>query len=398
MSLSAGFDGFQQGFTPDSQPPPPPPPGPGPAPPPDVWTFTAGPWTEMPSTELSTATSRSVTWRLTGNHEAALTIDGLSPQAKAINELEWDLWVMWNGQALFRGRVGPSSDTGSENGLSTQFGAADYRELLQRRFLFEGDTLSYTTTDQAAIAWGLISSTQSKIGGQLRIVRGAGQTTGVSRDRTTYVAGATIGATLDQLSQVIDGFDYDLNPSSTSLDLSFDIYYPSRGVDRSVVLDYGGRVASFTRQVDPSTFGNAVRASGADTLAAIRQEAPGLATDPAGRWDFQFSDTSITVASTLQGKAAKALADGQYVAPSWTVTLPPGGWSGPSDFWLGDQVSLVVKFGRLNVVESLRVMEMALALDDNGSDVMTATLGQPNPKLKRTARIINRRLSALERR
>ena len=395
MSLSAGFG---EGFVADGTTPPPPPPGPGPAPQPDVWTFATGPWNGMPTTELSTATSRSVTWRLTDHHEASLTIDGLSPQAVNIRELEWDLWVLWNGQALFRGRIGPSSDTGSENGLSTQFGAADYRELLQRRFLFEGDTLSYTAADQSTIAWGLISSTQAKVGGQLGITRGLGATTGVIRDRTAYEAGASIGSCLDQLSQVIDGFDYDFTPSSTSTALSFDLYYPSRGADRSVVLDYGGRVASFTRQVDPSTFGNAVRASGADTLAAVRQEAPGLATDPAGRWDFQFSDTSITVASTLQGKAAKALADGQYVAPSWTVTLPPGGWGGPTDFWLGDQVSLVVRTGRLDVVESLRVMEMSLALDDNGSDVITATLGQPDPKLKRTARTINRRLSALERR
>jgi hypothetical protein len=396
MSLTAGFG---EGFVPDGTSPPiPVTPGGQPTPQPDVWTFAAGPWTGFPTTELSTATSRSVTWRLTGNHEASLTIDGLSPQATQIAELSWDLWVMWNGQTMFRGRFGASSDTGSENGLSTQFGAADYREILQRRLLFEGDTLSYTATDQSAIAWALIGSTQSKAGGNLHIIRGAGQTTGVIRDRTAYEAGASVGTCLDQLSQVIDGFDYDLNPSSTSLNLSFDLYYPSRGVDRSVVLDYGGRVVSFTRQVDPSTFGNAVRASGDTTLAAIRQEAAGLSTDPAGRWDLQWSDTSITVASTLTGKASKALADGQYIAPSWTVTLAPGGWGGPSDFWLGDQVTLRVATGRLDVAESLRVMEMALAIDDNGSDVMTVTLGQPDPKLKRTARMISRRLSALERR
>jgi hypothetical protein len=365
---------------------------------PGTWKFAAGPWQGLPTTELSDATARSVTWRLRDSGEASLTLPGLSPQAGRVEEMISDLWVMWNDHTLFRGRFGTSSDAGTGDGISAQFGVADYKALLQRRFLWEGDTLTYTNADQSDIAWGLISATQAKVGGNLNIVRGLGQSTGVVRDRSAYLAGDSIGATLDLLSGVLDGFDYDFAPTVGAGEIHFNLYYPQRGQDRGRVLDYGGRVASFTRQVDPSTFGNAVRATGVDTLAAVRAEASGLATDPAGRWDLQYAEQSVTVASTLAAKAAQTLASGQYVLPSWTVTLPPGTWGGPNDVWLGDQVTLVVKAGRLNVVESLRVYEIGLALDENDVDTITITLGAPNPALRRSQRSVSRRLNALERR
>jgi endonuclease/exonuclease/phosphatase family metal-dependent hydrolase len=316
-----------------------------------------------------------------------------------IAEMMWDLWVLRNGSPLFRGRIGPSSDTGDDDGnLSSTFSAADYRELLNRRLLFEGDKVDFVTYEQSDIAWSLISSTQAKAGGNLGIVRGAGKVTGVKRDRSTYAPGDSIGATINLLSQVANGFDWDIQPNLTDTSMTFDVFYPSRGADRSVVLDYGGRVVSFNRQVDPGTFGNAVRGTGDETLTPVRQEAAGLATDPAGRWDLQYADDAVKVAQTLTDKTAQALADGQYVQPSWTVTLAPGTWNGPSDFWLGDQVTLVVKAGRLNVVESLRVVEIGLSIDENNLDTLTVTLGVPDPKHRRTARTINRRLTALERR
>lgn len=364
-----------------------------------TWGFAAGPWTGLPTTDLSQATARSVTWRLAGNHEATFTLQGDSAQAEGIREMVWDLWVSHNGTPLFRGRIGPSNDTlDPDSTLPVTFSAADYRAVLQRRFLYEGDTLSYLNVDQSDIAWGLITSTQNKVGGNLGIRRGQGQSTGVLRARSDYLAGDSIGATLDLLSQVLDGFDYDFTPSVGSTTMAFDIFYPSRGTDRGKVLDYGGRIASATRQVDPSTFGNAVRATGATGLAAVRAEAPRLASDAAGRWDLQYAEPSVTLATTLSAKAQATLAAGQYVVPSWTVTFKAGEWGGPGDVWLGDQVTLVVKAGRLNVVQSLRVFEINLALDENDVDTVTLTLGAPDPKWSRTARRVNRRLAALERR
>jgi hypothetical protein len=382
-------------------------PGPGPSPayptpvptPAVVWTFAAAAsWAGLPTVELSEATSRSVTWRLVGNSEAALTLPGLSPQVLTITELISDLWVMRNGVPLFRGRFGASSDAADENSVNVQFGAADYREVLHRRILFEGMTKSYTSADQSAIAWGLVSATQGVTGGNLGIVRGVGATTGIIRPQTDFQYGDVIGERLDSQSQVADGFDFDINPTSGSTALTFDLYYPGRGSALPVVLDYGGRVAQFGRTVDPSTYGNAARGTGADTLAATTVTAAGLTGDPAGRWDLQFSDSAITNSSVLAAKTLQTVQTGQFVQPAWTVTLSPNTWGGPTDFWLGDQVTLAVKTGRLNVTESLRVYEIGLSLDTEDTETITVTLGAPNPRLNKTVRALDRRLKAVERR
>lgn len=373
-------------------------PGPTPQPATTRWAFAAGNWNAQPDMALPGATGRSMTWRLIDDHEAAFTIDGSLPEAAGIQEMVDDLWVYRNGTALFRGRIGPSSDAGDSTSLTTGFSAAGYRTLLQRRYLYEGDTLAYTSTDQAAIAWGLLTSTQSKAAGDLGIAQGLGAVTGVVRDRTQYNPGQSIGEAINQLAAVGNGFDWDITPRTGTSVMRLDVFYPQRGTDRQRVLDFPGNIASYGRQVDPGSFANAVRGTGVDGLAAVRAEEPAIASDLAGRWDAQLGDTNIVLASTLALRTAQELTDRQVVYPSWSVVLQPGGWGGPDDIWLGDPVTLSVHQGRLNVVESIRVMEIALALDDSDNETVTLTLGTPPPKSKWKLRRLDRRLIALERR
>jgi hypothetical protein len=423
-SYAVGYG--QQPVSPLPPPPPPPPPivppgEPGavylpsvgirlPSP---VWTFAVGAWQKLPTRELSRASERSVTWRLIGNHEASFTIAGEEPtavaEASAIEEMITDLWIMWNGQPLFRGRFGASSDSGDSASVSSTFAAADYRALLDRRQLWEGDTVSYLNQDQSAIAWGLISTAQGKPAGDLGIIQGQGRTTGVLRDRTDYAPGDSITHDLDLLSQVQNGFDYDITPVSKSTALHFDVFYPARGTDRGVVLDFAGLVAKFDRQVDPTAFMNAVRGTGGNPLLPNGTQdttktlhslivSTTLSTDPAGRWEGEYSEGSITLQTTLDAKTYQAMRDGMFVQPSYTLTLKPGAWEGPNHIWLGDQVTLSIHAGRLNVTESLRVVGIGLTLDQNDTETITVTLGSPPPFLRRLQRVIDKRLQALERR
>ncbi len=337
-----------------------------------------------------------MTWRLTGSHEASLSLDGTSPDAAKVEELITDLWVLRNGRALFRGRVGWTSDDLGADGHKVAVNAADYRAVLQRRLLFEGDTLAYTTTEQAAIGFGLISATQSR--GSLGIVPGVGQVTGVNRDRT-YKAGQSVGEMLDNLSQVRRGFDYDLQPDAAGTALTFDVFFPARGTDRQEVLDYPGLIASLNRQVDPGQYANSVRMTGADTLAAVRVEPTNLATRPEGRWDTQIGDTDIENSTTLVDRAFRELIDRQIIEPAWSVTLRSGAWRGPEHIWLGDPVTLAVRSGRLNVVRTLRVQEVEAAWNDNADDpTISVVLGQVPPRRRLRVRALDRRLTTLERR
>ncbi len=361
-----------------------------------AWKFAVGQWTALPDHELTRARGRRVTWRLTGSHEASFTLDGTSSDALKVEELVSDLWVFRGGRALFRGRVGPTSDDLGADGHKVAYSVADYRAVLQRRLLFEGDTLTYPTTEQAAIGWGLISATQAR--NSLGIVRGVGQVTGRTRDRT-YAAGAAVGEMLDNLSRVRDGFDYDIQPDARSTALTFDVFYPLRGVDRQEVLDYPGLIGSLNRQVDPAQYANSVRMTGADTLAAVRVDATDLATRPEGRWDVQVGDTDIENATTLTDRAHRELADRQIVEPAWSVTLRSGAWRGPEHIWLGDPVTLAVRSGRLNVLRTLRVQELEAAWNDNADDpTVSVVLGQVPPRRRLRVRALDRRLTTLERR
>lgn len=362
---------------------------------PDVWAFAVGPWTGMPDWQLSEATARKVTWRLTEPSDASFTVDGASRDAERIEELVTDLWVWRNGSPVYRGRVGPTSDSHDGDAHRMSVTTADYRAVLGRRLLFEGDTLTYAAQDQALIAWNLIATTQAR--GSLGIVRGQGQVTGVARDRA-YEAGEYVGPYIDALSKVANGFEWDVTPSLASTDLTFDVFYPRRGADRQVVLDFPGTVRSFSRSVDPGKYANSIRQSGDEALTAVRVDAPDIASRPEGRWDLQLGETTILEAATLTARAQAEHADAQVITPAWTVTLQPNTWGGPNHIWLGDPVILAVRSGRLDVVASYRVQEIGLDLDDSGTATVTVSLGSVPPDRRFLLRSVNQRLTSLERR
>lgn len=367
-----------------------------------TWTFAVGAWNTIPDTELPTVTGRTVTFQTVGAHTATFTIDGLLPETAQIQELVSDLWVLRNGVPLFRGRVGATSDSGDGSSYPVSVNAVDYREVLRRRVLYDGGIVTYTNADRGLVAWSLIAQTQSNPGGNLGISRGVGQTVGVADPTTVFTPGSFVGQLIDQLAVTNPGgFEYDLTPVTTNGALTSSLTYdmwPQRGADRRVVIDHPGRIASFTRTADPTAYGNAIRMSGANGVAPTRVYVPDVATRPEGRWDLQLGDTAVQTQPLLQARGQQELSNAQLFAVAWQVTLEPDVWQGPQHIWLGDPVTIAVQAGRLNVVESLRVMELQVAIDDSGAETVTLVLGAPHPDRRWNLRRVDRRLTALERR
>lgn len=343
--------------------------------------------------ELVDATSRQVTWRVDAAAEASFDLPGSSPRAGAITELVTDLHVRLDGDKLYRGRVGGTSDTLDADQHKVSVQTADYRAVLGRRILWSDDTLVYTADDQSDIFWGLINDTQARDGGDLSITRGLGTVTGVTRDRT-FEAGKNIGEALTQLGEVIDGFDWDIDAN-----LQANVYYPERGGNAGVVLDYGGAVTGVTRQVDPSTFFTALRFNGADGLVAAEVVAADITTRQEGRWDFQQGETDIAEQATVDDRAERLLDLGQVISPAYTLRLKRGFWQGPSHIWLGDTCRIIVRsLPRLDVNATARVYEIKASIDDNGDADIDLTIGAPVPSLWRRLPTLSRRLTDLERR
>lgn len=371
-----------------------------------TWRILAGPASGGYVGEMSHAKARKFTARLTDPSELAFSINGRLSEASAVTELSTDLHVLWQDggsvSRLYRGRAGTSGDTLDADTHTVNVTSQDYRSLLARRRLYSTDTLSYgAALDEAQLAWLLISQTQARTGGNLGITRGRGNPTGQTAAAVTYSAGDSIGEKIADLAASPYGFDWDITPTDAS-SLHLDIWYPSRGTDRGVVLEHGGLVTKVQRTIDSSTYANAIRQTGADTLAAREVEAPDVATKSEGRWDAVFGDTTLLDQIALNNRADWQLAQSEVVTPTYVLTLKKGAWRGPGHIWLGDPVQVVVMSGRLAVNTVQRVYELAFTIsDDDPTDASTlveVTTGGPRPDYRRLPRDTARRLTNLERR
>jgi hypothetical protein len=360
------------------------------------WKFVAGPRDGSdPQAELTAATGRRVTFRLGAPADAAFTLDGRHEQAVGITELATDLWCYRDRALLHRGRIGPSSDALTPDTHSCTFNAPDYRALLDRRFLHDGDKLAFVDEDQASIAWQLVQAAQAKTAGDLGIARGTGQSTGNLRS-PVYRAGEPIGASIGSLGDVESGFDWEIDAQ-----LRLNVYTPDRGRATEEALDYGGAVTHVDRAFTPGDYANAVRAiSDADPRAPEYREAADLATRPEGRFETSRGFPGILEQSTLAARATALLADAQVLRPSYTLTLKAGRYPGPETLWLGDTAIVVIKSGRLQIADRLRVYEITFEPGRDGTETVKVTVGHPNPagQFAARARAADARLATLERR
>jgi hypothetical protein len=370
------------------------------------WSILSGPAAGGYSAELSHGRGRKFTARLTDPSDLSFSINARLAEAATIEELSTDLHVLWQDSGtvwrLYRGRAGTSGDSGDEDSHTVNVTSLDYRGVLMRRRLYSTSSLSYgAAVDQAEVARLLIQQTQTRTGGDMGIVKGIGNPTGVNATAITYAAGDSIGEKINDLAQMPTGFDWDITPADAAA-LHLDIWYPQRGVDRGVVLEYGGLVAKFARVVDSSTFANAIRETGADALAGREVEASDLATRPEGRWDAVYGDTTLLDQTALNNRADWQLAQAETITPTYTLTLKQGAWEGPGHIWLGDPVRVVIMSGRLAVDTVQRVHELAFTLNDDDptgdATLVEVTTGGPRLDYRRVPRETARRLTNLERR
>lgn len=345
------------------------------------WSFVAGgtPPSGGPSIALSNARARTITMRTAADQvsEATFTLDGRDPQAAAFVELSNDLWCYRAGTMIpiFVGRIGPTSDAIDADRHTVTVTAWDYRTIFNRRRLWSTDTLSWTAVDQATIAANLIRDVQTHSGGNLGVVPGSGTTTGIVRT-IMFTDADMVTACIVKLAQLDSGFEWDIVPHGDQ-DLRLDIWYPTRGSPRGVILEQGSTlVKTITRTVDPSTFADALLVTGDSSAGLTQQEiaTSDIGTRAEGRWD-QIIGTDLLTQSALNSRTTFELAAAGIVAPAYSIELVPNVWQGPGHIWLGDPVTVRIKSGRLAVNASYRVMEITIAVGDDGDERVTLTLG-----------------------
>lgn len=340
------------------------------------WRLAAFPWSAIgDAQEVREYETAKLSFKLNAPSTCSFSMDGQSRVAASIQELVTDMLVSIVGIGyISRMRCGSAQDTLGETNHGCSFGFLDYRGVLNRRKIRSTDTLSYSSTDQGSIVMGMINSVQARTNGNYGISAGS-VSTGVSR--TVQLAeGEFAGKRIETLSNMDNGFDWDIVPNATTGALVLNLWTPNRGSSVGQTLEYGRSVRAATRAKAVSSFANDILTTGGPTTTPVQSESPLIATDPAGRWDAVMNYSDVAEQATLNDRGAFNIDNASQLLPTYTVTLKRGFWEGPSHIWLGDTVGLNVRSGRINEsLTNLRVLQIDVDLLSEGDEEVRMTLG-----------------------
>ena len=382
--------------------------------------------------ELTDARSRKLVQALNQPATLSFTLDGRSPAAQSIQELSHDVigW-RWDDQTnkdvlAFRGVIAQSQDTLSEQAHTVAFTCHDYLAMMKRRYLTAATPRVFTAVDQDTIASTLIglATTVTSANGATNFYPGSylpmsymyvssdgtqrAAPSGQVRDRT-FPGQTNLGEALDNLSKVINGFDYDLWPTSDNWGSdTVRIFYPYQGVQRSSPqLVYGSTVSTITRNVDSADYANYQRNVGnngsADPAAAQlfgeawNADANNVTVATQGLWMNAANASDVVLKQTLMDKANGDLGRSGLLIPHYAAGLRPGAysWGNPN---MGDVVPLIIQSGRLNVNTTIRVVGITYDIGDDGQEDVQLVLGRPDTTIADIFGSTDRDVDALARR
>jgi hypothetical protein len=362
---------------------------------------------------LATLFDRSggqVTLERNGGRSAQVTIALDDPAAlKALVPLGRLIRVWMDGleNPLFIGRLtqptfGDAAGNG-EGGATVTLNALDPKSHLEKCFTKGLAATPYTDLDQSEIAARLIESANANRHG---IVRGNLPLT-VERDRT-YFDGTQVWEALVQLSEVIDGMDFEFAPvAATDGTMVRFNTFAEQGTLRPAIFEYGfGRhnVGGFTYEpagydvVNKATAVGAFIASdlGAGLAPARVAESPASQALYGGVFEsFEvFPDVSGTIDrsnTTLENKALEVVRRNAFAIEYFDIVTPPEpgseGWGDGLDFtgerfgtppafgtdyWIGDRITARIR-RNIKVDITGRVEAATVSEDDQGNVSVTTT-------------------------
>ena len=372
--------------------------------------FTPGvTWSSSLITELPNARSRRLDQQLNKSATFTWTLDGHAPEAALVEELRTEV-IVWRGSVpYFRGIVAQSQDTLSEQTHSVTFTAHDLFAMVQRRYLTKPivagdpgvaqDVLVNVLLDAAIHVRPSSGVPADFLPGsflplEIAPVGRAGEARamgGPPRVRT-YEGQSSVGKLIEDLSGVIDGFDFDVAPAGADMGNADDhlrVFYPSQGVDRTEPLEWGGAVATVSRSVNSADYGNWWRVIG--NSGSSDPATPQLAAEiwnpdaqdvgrGVGVWQDVESASDVSDPGTLSQHAAGALNRSGLLVPSYTLGLRPGAYAHGA-LNMGDTIPLVIRSGRLNVSPdyggTVRIVGRTFDIGDDGQEDVALTVGRP---------------------
>lgn len=277
-----------------------------------------------------------------------------------------------NGGLRFNGYLAPFQEDAAEQSILSFVFRSPFARLIGDNqgtgrfvdFLFPGTT--YTAQDAGSIAQSLLIITNST-SGATGLIAGTLQAS-KNRDRAYGNSNINIGQAITDLTNVLDGFDFEeqyLESGSTLAQLNI---YANQGTSRpNARFEYGpetlANIASLQRTTSPPI--NQTTVVGANNLRAFGTDAGSQATY--GVWPALYTASDVSEATTLQDKANALLRPLPVKTLSFTpdALLAPKPWD---DFGIGDTVPVYIKRGALVQDVSVRVNGFTVVIDENGNE------------------------------
>lgn len=236
---------------------------------------------------------------------------------------------------------------------------------------------SYTNTDAGQIAWGLINTTQGLSGGNLGITQGTIQAT-QNRDRT-YLD-EKIGEKIIQLTEVINGFDFEITPSIKVNTLGvFNVYSKRGSVINTFRLEYGeglrNNIQSWSRKRTLSDMYNSVivEGEGYGDIALKSTQTDNSMITAVGLLEGRVQEKSVNQQTTLDTKAQEFIRVRKTEQFIYDITLN-NAYNDFGKYDIGDIVPVKIKYGYLDINTTMRIYGIDVRVSDAGEEVIKLTV------------------------
>ena len=240
-------------------------------------------------------------------------------------------------------------------------------------------TTRYDAVDAGTIAWNLIDDQNTLA--TTRISQGS-RDDSVVRDRT-YERGKPVAEAVKQLSEVINGFWFRLDPvdgvAGTHAEIV--VLYPDSGTTRAgVKLEFGEDTIANIEDYEVSVYLPRNRVTSTGALLEGEIEITAVATDAAsvtayGLFDEEVAFTTVETPGTLQEHADEELRADPI--KTYSITFGQGAPMLWDDFDVGDIISFYIKNGELTETGAARVVEAIVEVTSENSERVKSLVIQP---------------------
>lgn len=278
-----------------------------------------------------------------------------------------------NGIVFFSGQIIYLDQFLDANEAKVEVKALGWLSLLETRFVGVNADLVFTNTDAGSIAWSLINSAQQETNGNMGITQGTIQT---SINRTITYQRKSIKEALEELSDVENGFDFEITSSKV-----FNVYYPRKGSDvsGSVVFMYpGSKIKSIQEMNDASELANSIFAigsgSGIEELNVQRDDLASQAIFGVRKKIVPVKD--LNNATVLADIGDEELNKFSQVNPVYKINIVGGVDDNIlNGFSTGDTIRIKIDETYWHLDQNFKVFEIHVDISDNDTEDVNLIIG-----------------------